>query len=270
MSRESAWIKRLSLGFCVCACLVAGAVPQAFGDYISWTSWTSASRVKDSPESFYDPGYYDSISGSAFGTLKIGTSTVGVEYQGELLWAQINDTGFNYWSSAPSPYLSSVVGNAPSTADIVTLTGSRQGTPLTNTIRFSEPVRDPVMALMSLGRPALPDYGVLEIRIGYEFDQAFILLSSGQGFWGGDPNGSLVQLSPTFIEGLEGHGAIEFPGYVESISWEVIGYEDWHGFQIGVPVPEPSSLLLLSTALGSIALAGRWRRIKHRSSNTPN
>ena len=89
----------------------------------------------------------------------------------------------------------------------------------------------------------------------YNFDTPFTVLSFGPGYWGGP--GTLTDIGGNVLEGVEGHGVIQFQGTIETLSWTIPANEFWHGFTIGV-VPEPSSVVLL--VFGAIPLAWRWRR----------
>ena len=175
---------------------------------------------------------------------------VTVTYHGELLFnTQVSDNvGTNYWIP-DDPYISSTVHNAPSTAEILI----QQGGPgvITNTLTFSAPVLNPVLALVSLGRTNLP--------VEYSFDGDVTILSSGQGFWGGDPNGSLFEDPGNVIRGHEGHGTIQFNGTFSSISWVSSPSEFWHGFQVGA-IPEPETYAMLLAGLGLLGFAARRRR----------
>ena len=204
---------------------------------ISWTDWTAAT-----------PG----APGSASGTLAYGGGSVAVTYSGEVR-ADFTQTsgGTNYWSP-DTPYLSPTVSNAPPAADIITLVGPDVA--FVNTITFSTPILDPVMAIVSLGQPGF--------SVFYEFDQPFTVLSFGPGFWGGP--GTLTDIGGNVLEGVEGHGVIQFSGAVSSISWTVPVPEDWHGFTVGAPVPEPTTAGLLGLALAGLA-AMRARRRSTRS-----
>jgi hypothetical protein len=72
------------------------------------------------------------------------------------------------------PYVSAEVENAPPDTDILQLSG---GTNETYTVTLSEPIKDPVMAIVSLGQPGT--------RTTYDFDSPFTIVSQGVGYWGG-------------------------------------------------------------------------------------
>ncbi|MBP0016029.1 MAG: hypothetical protein J7647_00545 [Cyanobacteria bacterium SBLK] len=125
------------------------------------------------------------------------------------------DGGTDYWKPA-DPYLSTEVENAPSTPDIVTLnTGG------TVTITFSEPVRNPLVALVSWNLGSV------------KFSAPIEVLSDGKkGYWGTGTavlNGEKNGFSP---QG-ELHGVIRLPGVYESLSFTHPS-ENWHGFTIGI------------------------------------
>jgi hypothetical protein len=206
---------------------------SARADIFQYVDWTAANPS----------------AGTASGTITLpDTSTVGVTFEvlnfdgspGNYSFAQTIG-GTNYWNPS-TPYISLEVENAPPTPDILALVG---GTDQTYKVTLSEPIKDPIMAIVSLGRP-----GVL---VDYDFDAPFSIVSQGNGFWGGGPT-ALTQQPGDVLRGFEGHGTIRFNGTFDTFSWTVPLGEFWHGFTYGIrtteaiepTVPEPSTLLLFA------------------------
>jgi hypothetical protein len=165
--------------------------------------------------------------------------------------------GTNYWNPS-APYISAQVSNAPPTPDIVALIGGQNQI---YTVTLSEPIKDPIMAIVSLGQPG--------VTVDYDFDSPFTIVSQGTGFFGGGPN-SLVQLPGNILRGNEGHGTIQFIGTFSTFSWVVPFPENWHGFSFGIrtterldtaAVPEPCGVALFAV----VGLAGLVRRGRRRA-----
>ena len=204
-----------------CFALVLLAVESSNASVI-WTDWTSRTL---------------GINGAASGTL----SSLTISYSGDVDSATQVSGGTNYWNPN-TPYISPTVPNEPPASDIIAL---NQGA--NNVISFSQPVTNPVMAIVSLGQVPIP--------VSYFFDRPFDVLSFGPGYWGGP--GTLTELPGNELHGVEGHGVIQFQGTFSTISWSVSTFENWHGFTIGL-VPEPSMVALL-TLMGTFARRSRIR-----------
>lgn len=194
---------------------------------ISWANWTSANST------------------NAIGSI----DDIDLEFTGNINpAAQVNNFGINYWEVNSSVYTASPnVDNPPPTSDIIRLTGGF-GT-VTQTLNFSAPIQNPVMAILSLGST--------NIEVLYDFDQDFEILNSGAGFFGG---GILNELSGDILQGFEGHGLIQFNGNLSSISWTIPQGEFWHGFTIGSlpespPDPDPTSVPEPYSVLSLLALS---------------
>lgn len=210
--------------------LLAGLMPaDSQAAPILWTDWTTANST------------------TAAGTM--GGITVG--FSGNLNPAAQTSGGINYWSVNPTIFTAPpTADNPPPDSDIIRLIGGTSTG--VQTITFSSPVTNPVMAIMSLGQPGLPRF--------YTFgDEDFTILKSGQGYWGGNPAGSLFEDAGNVLRGIEGHGLIQFNGTFTSIDWTVPVAEDWHGFQVGVAAvaPEPATMLLMGGGLATALLRRR-------------
>lgn len=197
----------LNVLVCGVMVLASGAVVEtASGAPADWAEWTSASG---------------SAPGTASATISTSSGSVGVVYNGEIYFAQINNSGV-YFYFPPTPFLSATVPNAPPRADIIALQGG-VGTGV-HTLTFSPPVENPIMAIVSLGQPS--------VTVTYDFDVPFTILSFGPGYWGGP--GTLNNVGGKRLTGVEGHGTIQFIGTVSSINWTIPNPETWHGFTVGL------------------------------------
>lgn len=199
---------------------------------VSWVDWsydsTSFSGVVDGVDVSFTGNYYDfhyPVTGG-------GTN----------FWAHPSSVGANTYSASP------LVDNAPPDSDVIVMreAGAR-------TITFSQPVDNPVMSIVSMGRSTTP--------VQYQFNTGFNILSVGPGTFDPSGNGTLTKLPGDILQGVEGHGLIQFAGTYTSISWNVNVYEDFHGIQIGigssvVPIP-PAVWLFGSGLLGLIGVARR-------------
>ena len=218
---------RFTLG--VTAALALSA--QAAAAPVTWTDWTDADGT--------------SATGTAGG--------VTVTFNGDLDPSAQTNGGTNYWSVNSGIFTAPGFDNAPPDSDIIRLNDGSGA----QTLTFSTPVTDPLMAIMSLGRRNL------EVR--YDFDAPFTILNQGEGFWGGDAN-ALSNPSGNVLSGFEGHGLIQFDGTFSTLSWTIQDPEFWHGFQIGYAesqqVPVPASLLFLGLGLAAAGGFGLRRALR--------
>jgi hypothetical protein len=216
------------------AVVAAAAAAPSQAATVDWANWTSAGT--------------QTVTGNAID----GSSTVGITFSGDYAFTQLNNTGFNYWQSPATPYLSASVSNAPANADIIGL-----GNAGTFTINFSQPVVNPLIGLVS--------WNGANVTFGGGSDaQAYNIqyLSSGCGYWG---CGSYANASSTSFTGSgELHGVIELQGTYSSITFTDTVPEYWHGLTVGFEgiastVPESGNLPLMLAGLGALGIALRRR-----------
>lgn len=237
-----------------CALVLGLALNARAVTNVGWASWTDAT-----------PG---ATNGSVTGTMQFGTTTVNMSYTGELDFAETG-SGTDYVTSWPATYTSATVPNGPPAAELVALTG---GDTTVDTITYSTPVLNPLMAFVSLGAPGT--------TVTYHFNEPFTVLSSGTGYWGStDPVTPLTQLPGNEMSGQESDGVIQFDGNFTSISWTIPGTgEYWDGYTFGaqalsapgVPigptgtttstVPVPPAVWTSLLTLGLITLVGKGRK----------
>jgi hypothetical protein len=201
-----------------------------------WTDWASATN-----------GTTAAALGSASGTL----NGVGVTYSGEVIGSVTNGTS-GIWSPNTS-FIGGTVTASPSVVnDDIRLSGSFDGT---NTITFAVPVENPLVAIWSLGAPAIP---------------ASFTFSATPTLQAGGPNtgfgGSSITVAGNVVNGNEGNGVVQLTGTFSSISWTDTP-EFFYAFTVGAngplgpptPVPEPASLILFGSGLG-----GLWWRLRRK------
>jgi len=208
-------------------------------------------------------------AGTASGVITLPDfSTVNVDFQavnpdnspGTFFFAQLG-AGINYWDPS-TPYISAQVENSPPGTEIVALIGGQNQT---YKVTLSAPIKDPIMAIVSLGRGGS--------NTKYDFDSPFTIVSQGTGYWGGSAT-ALEQQPGDILNGNEGHGTIQFMGTFSTFSWTVPTPENWHGFTFGIRTtealePTPNRVADATSTLGltalSLTLLGAGRKILKRS-----
>ncbi len=215
-----------AVGLCAFACAGAQAAT------IDWNQWTSATGGSISPDGVtvtYTPG------------------------------GPTDNLVLGYPSYTPTSTFAdgSIVANAPVSSDnIIQLTGGNDNL---NTITFSKPVVNPVMAIWSLGQGGSP--------------ASFNFTDATPTFVAGGPSaeygGSAITVAGDVVSGAEGNGTVEFIGTFTSISWTNPAFEYWYGFDVGIagtagpsPVPEPATLGLLALGLAGVGVGVAKRKRK--------
>jgi hypothetical protein len=227
------------------ALLIAGLAGKASAANIYWANWTS--------------DVVGRTNGSAQGTINVPGAPITVTYSGEVAAeTNINNT-YPSWHPVSS-FTGGDVGNAPPAGDIIAQNGGA-GTGV-NTITFSQPIHDPVMAIWSLGSPS--------IVTQYVFPQTELVNIEGGGPSNEYGGSSIFLVSgANAITGDEGNGVIEFIGNYSSITFTNPVFENWYGFTLGVAglavttppssVPEPATYGLVATCLAVFGITRRKR-----------
>ena len=210
---------------------------------VYWADWLSSAAVDG--------------RGTVVGAMNVGGTAVGVTYTGELEFAVTAPGGTNYFTPRAT-FLGALLDDAqPTDGDIIALSGFVSGV---NTFTFAQPVVNPVLSVVSLGRGSTP--------VEYVFDAPFELVSGGAAIFGGVP---ITSPAPNTVRGQEGNGTIRFLGTYSSLSFTTNGAEYWSGFTLGVQgtalaetppstvTPEPATVGLVGAGL-VVMLAGARRR----------
>jgi len=220
-------------GFLLLVAFTTVSVP-ALADTISWTTWASATTGNP---------------GSANGTI----GTVSVSYNGQVTYFYTN---YPSWMPT-STYAGGTVGNAPSPDNIIGLTGGTNTD--TETVTFSQPVVDPVMAIWSLGNPGTAAEFV------FTPSEPFTIEAGGpSNEYGGTSIYTGGTCPADTVCGAEGNGTIQFSGTFTTLTWTNPVYENWYGFDLGIAgvattTPEPGGVLLIATGLLGLFCAMRSR-----------
>jgi len=181
-----------------------------------------------------------SLTSSSAGIVGGSVDGVGVTYTGAYSFAQLNETGFNYF--LPDNYSQGVVTPVPN-GDIIALNEGGL-----KTITFSHPVTNVFMAFNSWNGNHVT------------FSAPFTIISQGGAYWG---SGAFAPFGGnTGFDGIgEVVGVLEFAGAFSSLSFTDTS-ENWHGIQIGVGgVPEPASWAVMLLGVGLVGGALRRRGV---------
>ena len=203
---------------------VAALMSTSASAAIQWTDWTGIT-----------------------GTLATGTLAGGaVTLSGPFDTAQIAG-GTDYWRTGGNPWAAyDALSNLPTNNDFIAPSGNQ----VLHTITFSKAMRDPYIAIISLGQGG--------IQTSWTFNAPFSLIDQGQGHWG---NGVFTIVGNSISAG-EAHGVIQFKGNFTSLTLLTNQTENWSGLTIGTAgaVPEPASWAMLIAGFGLVGAAARRRR----------
>jgi hypothetical protein len=221
-------MKNLLLGV---ALAVLGSATTANASVV-WTDWTS--------------GIISSTNGTATGTM----GGVVVNYSGENECLNCNVSN---WSPATT-WQGGPVTNAPPDNSSIQLWG---GGDVRDTLTFSAPVLNPVLAIVSLGQNGTP--------ASFIFDQTLSFSVFGGGpssAWQGVPLSS----GGNTVFGQEGNGLVMFNGSIRSISWTNPNNEYYYGFTVGEvgAVPEPSTWAMMLLGFAGVGFLAYRRRTAFR------
>jgi len=206
------------------AVAVAAMMSTSASAAIQWTDWTSIN------------------SSLASGTIAGTTITLS----GPFDTAQISG-GTDYWRTGGNPWAAyDALSNLPSNNDFIAPSGNQ----VLHTFTFGKAVRNPYIAIISLGQP--------NIQTNWTFGAPFTLVDQGQGFWG---NG-VFTINGNTISAGEAHGVIQFTGNFTSLTLLTNRTENWSGLTAGTSgvVPEPASWAMLIAGFGLVGASARRRR----------
>lgn len=185
---------------------------------------------------------------------------VTVSYDGEINKGITNPAcggicfGYPSWTPASTYADGTVVTSAPPPADgTIQLVGGA-GTSL-DTITFSTPVTDPVIAIWSLGRKGTTAEFVFSAG-----DTPVFVAGGKSTEYGGEP----IIVSGNTVGGQEGNGTVEFVGTYTSISFKTPEKEGWYGFTVGLAsaIPESSTWTMFPLGFAGLGYAGFRRNTK--------
>jgi PEP-CTERM motif len=188
----------------------------------TWTVWSS--------------GTTDNVNGTATGAM--GGITVNYSGENQCLNCFASDwSPSTTWEGGP-------VNSAPPDNSGIRLFGSFGAT---DTLSFSAPVTNPVLAIVSLGQ------GRITASFNFTPSEPFVLLGGGpSSTWGGQALTSVGDV----VYGAEGNGLVMFTGTYSSITWTNPTFENYYAVTVGSAVPEPSTWAMMLLGFAGLGFAG--------------
>jgi hypothetical protein len=165
--------------------------------------------------------------GVVLGTIALPTATINVTYTGEVTGLQTT-TGTDYFLPVAT-FTAPTVSNPPPGPGMIEVSGT---TTLPDSVTFSQPVQNPVVAIYNLGTSFASQSSFIA------FGAPFVVLSSGPnsggtGYWG---NEQLVPVDGG-LSGVGSNGIVELEGTFTTITWTNpadITYASYTGLTVGV------------------------------------
>jgi hypothetical protein len=166
--------------------------------------------------------------GTVSGTLSPPAGVIRVVYSGDLYGAQTT-TGDDDFTPAAT-FTSATVSNPPPGPGMIEVAG---GSTQTDTLTFSEPVTNPVLAIYNLGT------AFAEESASILFSAPFAVLSSGLNAAGGGSywgNEVFVAVDGG-VSGVGANGVVELEGTFSSVQWtnpDDTPYASYTGLTVGI------------------------------------
>jgi hypothetical protein len=161
--------------------------------------------------------------GSATGVVVLQSGKIHIHYRGEVGPHSCLGPGYPSWGP-PSTFSGGSVGNPPGSGNQIALVGGPDTG--TNTIEFSQPVTNPIIAIWSLGQRTILQ------RLHILRKQSITLESGGPS---NEYGGKSVRVHNSVISGREGNGTVQLNGTFTKIRFTVPLEENWSAFTIGIP-----------------------------------
>jgi hypothetical protein len=204
-------------------------VRPAHAAAIIWDTWTKATSGES--------------SGYASASIASSPTPVTISYAGEVESLELS---YPSWDPSSS-YIGGTVSNGPpQSGNSIQLFGGNSNV---DTLTFSTPITNPVMAIWSLGS------SIKTAQFDFTSTEPFTIEAGGPNREYGGSSIYTSSSTPSVVYGTEGNGVIQFNGTYSSITWTNPIFENWYGFTVGIAavVPEPASLSIVA-GIGLLAM----------------